>query len=37
MKDSKENPEIVPAADVTLPQDTVAQAEQPAAHKKIRP
>jgi len=34
MKDSKENPEIVPAADETPPQDSAAQAEQPAAHKK---
>ena len=29
MKDSKENPDLVPAADVTPPQDSVAQPEQP--------
>ncbi len=34
MKDSKENPEIVPAADETPPQDSGAQPEQPATHKK---
>ena len=29
MKDSKENPDLVPAADETPPQDSVAQPEQP--------